>query len=48
MKPLASSLLYINICWYIVLAVAFVLAGEYAKGLYFTGAAILTVGVALM
>lgn len=48
MKTIAENLLYINLGWYVVLAVAFAGAGIYPKALYFAGAAILTVGVVLM
>lgn len=44
----ADRLLYINLGWYALLAVAFALGGNYPKSLYFLGAAILTVGVILM
>lgn len=44
----ATRLLYVNLGWYALLAVAFLAAGSVPKFLYFLGAAILTVGVLLM
>lgn len=47
-STLADRLLWVNLAWYGILAVAFALAGNLGKTLYFLGAAILTVGVTLL
>lgn len=46
--PEASSLIKINIAWYVLLALAFALEQNPGKVLYWTGAAILSVGVLYM
>lgn len=43
----ADWLLWINLAWYLLLAAAFCLGGNYPKALYFLGGAILTVGIIL-
>lgn len=45
---IAERLLWINLMWYSILTIAFLLAGAYPKALYFFGAFILTCGVVLM
>lgn len=44
----ALKLLYGNIAWYVLLALAFASGGDLGRTLYFAGAAILTVGVLLI
>ena len=46
--PSANSLIVLNVVWYVVLAVAFAIEGQIGKVLYWTGAAILSIGVMLM
>jgi hypothetical protein len=43
----ADRLLYVNLAWYAVLAVAFLAYGNVPKALYFLGATILTLGIIL-
>lgn len=44
----AERLLYFNLAWYVALFLAFALAGNPGKSLYFFGAEVLTVGAILM
>ena len=44
----AQHLIYINLGWYVLLAVAFGVGGDFGRALYFGGAAVLTVGVIAM
>ena len=46
--PSANSLIVINVVWYLLLAVAFAFEGNIGKVPYWTGAAILSVGVMFM
>lgn len=48
LTEIANGLLWINLTWYIVLALAFGFAGIYPKSIYFAGAAILTIGIIVM
>ena len=45
---LAETALYVNLGWYALLCVLFFMAGNLGKGLYFLGAAILTIGIILV
>ena len=44
----AEEFVYVNLVWYLLLAVMLGLGGHYAKCVYFVGAALLTVGVIMM
>lgn len=44
----AKQLVYVNLGWYVLLALAFISGGDIGRTLYFAGAAILTMGVLLI
>lgn len=46
--PWPDTLLLVNVLWYLLLALAYGTELSWGKVLYFTGAAILTVGVLYM
>jgi hypothetical protein len=44
----AERLVWVNMSWYFLLALAFMGGGLWGKGVYFLGAGVLTIGVIMM